>query len=225
MRLAALLLLFLLPGLSVRAEVFVLALSWQPQFCETAGRRKPECAVQRGQYFAQNLVLHGLWPQAGDYCGIPEEQRRDDKARRWENLPALDPQLVDSLKDVMPGSRSYLERHEWVKHGSCSGLDAANYYRNAADLVRQVNRLNLRQLIAEHAGGKISYADLCRTLIADFGATASHAISLKLTKSGDLEEIRIRLARTDRLELAPGRRDSLKCADQRDRVIGIDAAN
>ena len=54
-------------------DSFVLAMSWQPGFCEwTAGGRrgKPECeAMEDGKLKVTNLTLHGLWPNR-QQCGI-----------------------------------------------------------------------------------------------------------------------------------------------------------
>ena len=42
---------------------FVLAITWQPAFCEANGR-KPECVFQTQTRFdGANFSLHGLWPQ------------------------------------------------------------------------------------------------------------------------------------------------------------------
>lgn len=220
--------LLLLIGPPARAaENYVLALSWQPQFCEEAGRNKPECKIQQGTYFAGKLVLHGLWPQGGEYCGIDAAQVADDKAGRWAKLPdlALSATTAEALKDLMPGRQSHLDRHEWVKHGSCSGLDPESYFSHAVTLVRQVNERPLGQLIGANAGGKVSAVDLCRTTARDFGPNGLRAVGLKLTKQDALQEVRIFLARTDRLEIAPGPIDKMACRGVGGRQISIDAAN
>jgi len=223
----ALLALGLLLCSPVRAETYVLALSWQPQFCEEAGAKKPECKIQQGTYFASRLVLHGLWPQGGEYCGIDATQEKDDKAGRWEKLPdlALSPATAEALKELMPGRQSHLDRHEWVKHGSCSGLDPETYFARAITLVRQVNERPLAQLIGSNAGGKIAATEVCRITARDFGPDGLRAVSLKLTKQDALQEVRIFLSRTDKLEIAPGSRDRMACRGVGGRQISIDAAN
>jgi ribonuclease T2 len=220
--------LCLLVGSPVQAaESYVLALSWQPQFCEEAGRKKPECKIQQGTYFASKLVLHGLWPQGGEYCGIEAGQIADDKAGRWEKLPALplSPATAEALSDLMPGRQSHLDRHEWVKHGTCSGLDPETYFSHAITLVRQVNERPLAQLIGSNAGRKIPATDLCRITAQDFGSDGLPAVSLKTTKKDELQEVRIFLRRTDRLEIAPGPFDKMACRGVGGRQISIDAAN
>src|SRR6266536_5805604 len=50
-------------GGSGGAAEAVLALSWQPSFCETHSS-KPECAAETAASFeATHFTLHGLWPQ------------------------------------------------------------------------------------------------------------------------------------------------------------------
>ncbi len=96
-------------------DYYVLTLSWSPGFCDTGGESKsPEqCDVGAGAGF----VVHGLWPNEanGDdpNCGLQANYI---------------PSAVLAL-----GSRIYPTRglaiHEWRTHGTCTGLDAAHYFR------------------------------------------------------------------------------------------------
>ena len=102
---------------------YVLSVSWQPAFCETK-RDKPECATKSPDHFeATHFTLHGLWPQPrrNAYCDVPAEIRLADKNGDWDELP--EPKLSDAtrqkLDQVMPGAQSNLDRHEWIKHGTC----------------------------------------------------------------------------------------------------------
>jgi ribonuclease T2 len=89
-------------------DYYVLALSWSPEFCYSHPD-KPEC--QSGHH---GFVVHGLWPQYTD--GYPEH---------CSNAPGLpDP---SQLADIMPDTG--LVTHEWSTHGTCSGLDAENYFK------------------------------------------------------------------------------------------------
>lgn len=94
-------------------DFYVLSLSWSPSYCAAAGDRADptQCDSERPYAF----VVHGLWPQYDR--GYPESCV---KARRLERS------LVNSMLDIMP-SRSLI-RHEWQKHGSCSGLSAPAYF-------------------------------------------------------------------------------------------------
>src|SRR5262245_55310978 len=88
---------------------YVLALSWQPAFCETHDN-KPECRAMDGADFAAgNLALHGLWPSdtptdGPSYCGVSASIRPDDEPARWCELPQTELSAVTraSLQHVMP---------------------------------------------------------------------------------------------------------------------------
>lgn len=48
------------------------------------------------------------------------------------------------MKGYMAGTESCLERHEWVKHGTCSPMDAPAYFRWSLEATKHIaERLNL----------------------------------------------------------------------------------
>ncbi len=105
-------------------DFYVLALSWSSGFCETpAGERA------RGQCDAgANLgfVVHGLWPQYEH--GYPSDC---GPAARFPSRLAL-----DSAQGLYPNEG--LARHEWQKHGTCSGKSPTDYFaevRRARDSI------------------------------------------------------------------------------------------
>ena len=65
------------PGTPSAAEAeALLAVSWQPAFCETKPG-KPECtSMTTARFDATHLALHGLWPQPRSkaYCGVPQSE-------------------------------------------------------------------------------------------------------------------------------------------------------
>ena len=94
---------------------YVLAVSWQPAFCE-GHAAKPECASQTSDRFdASHLTLHGLWPQYEK--GYPESCATSFQ---------LAPQTVAKVLPIMPSPK--LIEHEWQKHGTCSGLSSEQYF-------------------------------------------------------------------------------------------------
>jgi ribonuclease T2 len=97
-------------------DFYVLTLSWSPGFCDLGGARKsPE---QCGMGARAGFVTHGLWP---------------------DNANRADPRACGLGPDYIPGAvlavgaRVYPSRglaiHEWREHGTCTGLDAAHYFR------------------------------------------------------------------------------------------------
>ncbi len=95
-------------------DFYVLALSWSPTYCETAARPDPrQCAPGRDLGF----VVHGLWPQYAR--GYPQN------CSAVERAPTR--QAMEIAGEVYPSEG--LARYEWRKHGTCSGLDPAAYFR------------------------------------------------------------------------------------------------
>lgn len=88
----------------------MLALSWQPAFCQTH-QSKVECETQTEERFdAVHLSLYGLWPQPREnvYCNVKNQDRRLDERGTWSQLPL--PGLSDATRDAlmvsMPGVAS-----------------------------------------------------------------------------------------------------------------------
>ncbi|MBN9243286.1 MAG: ribonuclease [Mesorhizobium sp.] len=159
---------------------YVLALSWQPAFCETKSS-KPECRAQTVQGFdATHFTLHGLWPQPNGnfYCGVKASDRANDKPGRWDRLPAvtLDAATRQELETVMPGTQSALERHEWIKHGTCSGKNQQDFFADAVRLAREVNASPVQALFAKSVGGELTSGQIRDAFDAAFGAGAGNRV-------------------------------------------------
>lgn len=98
-------------------DFYVLALSWSPSYCEAEGDGRRDASCKRPFSF----VLHGLWPQRER--GYPANCRVDGG-----RLPRS---LIDAQLDVYPSPR--LVVHQWIKHGSCSGLAPDAYFAAARE--------------------------------------------------------------------------------------------
>ncbi|WP_082540546.1 ribonuclease T2 [Pseudolabrys sp. Root1462] len=105
-------------------DYYVLSLSWSPSFCETAtgNARREQCGPR-----PYSFVVHGLWPQYER--GFPESCQVPP--------PRLDRRIMTSMLDLMPAPG--LIFHEWDQHGTCSGLEAREYF----DVVRKA-RANVK---------------------------------------------------------------------------------
>lgn len=106
-------------------DYYVLTLSWSPAFCakEKNQADPDQCGTDRKFGF----VVHGLWPQynAGGY---PASCARD------RNVPKA---VVDQTMPIMPSVGLIV--HQWQKHGTCTGLNATDYFarvRSAFDKVK-----------------------------------------------------------------------------------------
>ena len=165
---------------------YVLALSWQPAFCETKAD-KPECKAQTADGFdAAHFTLHGLWPQPNGnfYCGVKPADRANDKPGRWADLPAvtLDAATRQELETVMPGTQSALERHEWIKHGTCSGLDQQAYFSSALVLARAVNASPVRDLFVRNVGHTLTSNQVRDAFDSAFGPGAGDRVRVSCIK-------------------------------------------
>ena len=191
----------------VNAAGYLLALSWQPAFCEQRPN-KAECRSQRaGRFDSQNFTLHGLWPQPRDntYCNVPAHLIELDKSGRWHKLPKLplsDP-LRKELAIKMPGYRSSLHRHEWFKHGSClNGASPELYYRLSLNLLDQLNNSGFVDVINNNLNRTMQFRDLEEAFTRAFGRSSSGRLivdcyrddgrriiqEIKLSIGGDLNE-------------------------------------
>jgi ribonuclease T2 len=183
------------PGGAADAD-YVLAASWQPAFCERH-RVTPECRSQTPERFdALNLALHGLWPEprANVYCGVSRAQRAADEAGRWDELPA--PDLTDrtlaDLATVMPGTRSALHRHEWLKHGTCYGASSEEYFADSLQLMAELNASAVRRLLAARIGAHVTAREVRAAFDQAFGAGAGARVALDCA-DGLITELQIHL--------------------------------
>ncbi|WP_207461923.1 ribonuclease T2 [Azospirillum sp. SYSU D00513] len=95
-------------------DYYLLSLSWSPAHCAEAGERADPTQCGVGRRFG--FIVHGLWPQhvGGGYPANCATDR------------TVPDSVVESTLPVMPSAR--LIRHQWRKHGSCSGLPVADYF-------------------------------------------------------------------------------------------------
>lgn len=181
---------------STDKQAYLLAISWQPAFCETH-REKIECIQQTEErYDAHHLTLHGLWPQPRNnvYCNVNSEHKNLDQQGNWASLPVLE--LNEStraqLSKVMPGVASHLQRHEWIKHGSCYSETPETYYQHSLALLEQINQSPVRQFLQAHIGQRVT-ADAIRTLFNQtFGEQAGNKVDIRC-RQGMITELWIHL--------------------------------
>ncbi len=182
----------------------LLALSWQPAFCETKPG-KAECQrLNAGGLPGTDarLSIHGLWPQprSNEYCDVPDAQVRLDKANRWDDLPAvdLDAETLAALAAAMPGTASALERHEWIKHGTCfrAAGGADEYFDDALRLTAELNESAVGRFLAENLGADLRTADIAARFDEAFGPGAGERVEFACVRDGGrmlIQEVRISL--------------------------------
>ncbi|MEM9754565.1 MAG: ribonuclease T2 [Pseudomonadota bacterium] len=110
-------------------DYYVLALSWTPTWCALEGDDRDAQVCEAGA--ARGFTLHGLWPQYEEgwpsFC--PTAERAPSRA-----MTAAEADLY--------GASGYAW-HQWRKHGTCSGLPAADYYALARLAYESVTRPEL----------------------------------------------------------------------------------
>lgn len=185
----------------------VLAASWQPAFCEMRNRT-PECASQGADRFdASHFALHGLWPGPREnvYCGVSGMDQAIDEAGQWNRLPRvrLSGTTRAELERVMPATRSGLDRHEWIKHGTCYGASAEEYFRDSLQLMEELNASPVREFFAVRIGEQVSLGEIRAAFDEAFEAGAGDAVSMEC-EDGMILELRIHLKGeiTERVSLA-----------------------
>jgi len=172
-----------------RGTQYILAVNWQPAFCETSPGKR-ECRNQREDSFeATHFTLHGLWPQPRGraYCDVPERDRLASEFGEWHDLPdlRLSPGLRRDLDEAMPGSQSGLDRHEWTKHGTCYGASAEDYYTHALDLLLALNTSAVAELFAGNIGRRITLAQVRQAFDDAFGAGAGERVGMDCAPDGN----------------------------------------
>ncbi|MFT3731599.1 MAG: ribonuclease T [Hyphomicrobium sp.] len=108
-------------------DYYALVLSWSPTYCSDQGSDdNTQCNRRDGRRYS--FVLHGLWPQYDS--GYPSNCR-------MQRRPFVPEPIISSMLDIMP-SRG-LVIHEYRQHGTCSGLDAVQYFAFAHKLYDAIN--------------------------------------------------------------------------------------
>lgn len=107
-------------------DYYVLSLSWSPSFCMTPAGKKPDNATQCGPGHSFAFVVHGLWPQYAQ-GGYPSS---------CSTTRGVPQDIVEKMLPLMPSEK--LINHEWEKHGTCSGLEAPEYFNAATQAFQKL---------------------------------------------------------------------------------------
>jgi ribonuclease T2 len=173
---------------------YVLALSWEPAFCEGLPN-KAECKSQTADRAdAKQFSLHGLWPQPrrNVFCGVAQKDVDADDQHRWEDLPKPDLSAATkaALDAVMPGTASILERHEWIKHGTCYPVKSADrYFADAVKLTQGVNASAVGAFMAANVGKDMNSADLLAKFDEAFFVGAGSRVRVSCKPDGNRQLI------------------------------------
>jgi ribonuclease T2 len=155
-------------------DYYVLALSWSPTFCasEAAWRGGDQCTPGRRLGF----VVHGLWPQL--------ERGRIEDCGAFERPP---PRIaLEEAADVFPSEG--LARHEWRKHGTCTGNSPAAYFR---DVRRAWEKVRVPEEFGKGGGERhVSTRDIGRAFVEANPGLRSDMLAVACRRN-ILQEVRI----------------------------------
>jgi ribonuclease T2 len=177
---------------------YAFALSWEPTFCE-AMQDKAECRTQTPRSWqASHFTLHGLWPQPrrNQFCDVDPKLAALDDQHQWDALPEpeLSPQTRTALAQAMPGVQSNLQRHEWIKHGTCYPADSADqYFRDEMRLAAEVNASPVQQLFAGNIGKVVSSQQIHAAFEQAFGKGSGKAVQVECDHQGRLSGFTLNL--------------------------------
>jgi ribonuclease T2 len=162
-------------GAPGRFDFYVLALSWSPNYCESDRRRSQQCESGRRLGF----VVHGLWPQ--HERGFPTECGAE------RGLPRA---ALDAAGGVFPDEG--LARHQWRRHGTCSGLGPGEYMQAVRDARAKIR---IPEPLSELAqDGETSPQAVERAFVGSNPGLRADMMSVQCRR-GALQEVRICLTR------------------------------
>ncbi len=181
----------------VKEKSYLLAISWQPAFCQSH-QGKIECETQtEDRYDATHLALHGLWPQPRNnaYCNVSDKAKSLDRKKFWDQLEPLhlSDALYTKLLVVMPGVGSYLQRHEWTKHGTCYSDSPEVYFRDSMKIVNQINDTNISTLFAGNVENTITAQQIRQAFDKAFGEGSGEKVNVKCGHKGLITELWVNL--------------------------------
>ena len=169
----------------------LLALSWQPAFCEMKPDNR-ECKLinaGRLEHTSEQLSLHGLWPQprGNDFC-------------KGVRKPRIDRDTLERLAYAMPGMFSGLHEYQWKKHGTCFHGDrnGDEYYDDTLRIMKVINASSIVDLFTSRMGTrtKLSQKQLRAEFDKVFGRGAGRNVTMTCRKDGRrylVQEVRVLL--------------------------------
>lgn len=113
-------------------DLYIMAMSHQPEFCFQHKSAGYEGCQHPRDYWKAHLTIHGLWPEFNDGTW-PSTCTREPLSKQVieelkEGLDIYWPNVKEPETDP---EHDEFWRHEWSKHGTCSGLSQKEYFISA----------------------------------------------------------------------------------------------
>jgi ribonuclease T2 len=188
------------PSRYVRSTVYMLAVSWAPQYCATGEGmggdfdKDLECDTAKNRF---GFVLHGLWP--------------DGDGKTWPQYckPAalLRPATIRANLCTTPSAD--LLQHEWAKHGTCGSWKTPDTYFKDSRAI--YSKLHFPDMDALMKRDDLTVGTFSRAFAAaNAGLLGADAIQVALSRDGWLQEVRLCMNVRYRFERCDGRVDAGK---------------
>ncbi len=162
-------------------DYYLLSLSWSPSYCLVHPDDRYQC---QGRGFG--FVLHGLWPQFNT-GGYPQD---------CESNVGVDPEAKALGRTLYP-SPSLME-HEWRRHGTCSGLAPADYFRTADKALAVVHIP--ASFEAPRSDQRLAPGQILAAFLGANPELPPHSLTVACSR-GELSEVRVCL--TQNLQVRP----------------------
>ena len=177
-------------------DYYLLSLSVTPSFCALtpANQAKTECQALTEPAFQQTpLTLHGLWPNRADVS--VNLQPHDCEGPPF----AVSEAVQTELRRFMPAGVG-LERYEWRKHGTCSGLSPESYFATMTALGRHADETIGAAMRSRHMLGQtVRINDLLAAVGAEDPALeVAIVVDCRTPRGGGaalIDEIRVTLSK------------------------------
>jgi len=82
----------------------------------------------------------------------------------------------------MPGVASHLQRHEWIKHGTCYSDSAEIYYKDVLKVMHKIDDTNISVLFTDNIGKKITAEQIRNAFDEAFGEGSGEKVNVKCSK-------------------------------------------
>ena len=171
----------------------LLVVTWGPSLCKFEPSAW-DCANGRADEVGRRFLLHGLWPQpfpALQFCGLPKATADRGRRRGSPDMPS-----VTLPEDARRAWRSTaLASHEWYKHGTCSGVPPAVYFRDTAALTDQLRKV-LYPVFEKAEGQRLSIRSVRQKLDDEFGEGAGRRMAFECRRDREgrvIHEVRVSL--------------------------------
>jgi len=166
------------PPAAGQLDYYLLSLSWAPDFCSTAGSdgNAKECGTGGHVGF----VVHGLWPENNSGRG-PE---------RCNTESHVAAPVVRFALEFYPTAS--LVQHEWTEHGTCSGLNANDYFNAVAQTRTSLQiPVQFSSMTEETQEGTAQIEGQFAAANPSFPAQAFRATCTKNNTQHNLQEVRV----------------------------------